>query len=430
MRMRGALRNVIWCLLAPMAVIVIFFSALVARSVQAKSANRIVWGSDPVSNNRYWARAMRQAGYDSQTFTTSIYSQISSRDEWDELLDEKFKLAPAILRPVIAFCYSLFRYDVFVISFNGYFLGATPLRRLQSAALKLANKKIVVIAYGADYYEYRSIRSTVLIHALMLSYPAAARRQERVASQVRYWSARADAVIPSMMGPDGGGRWDVLAPSVVHIDTDLWMPARRSVSQSDGKTGVVKIAHAPNHRGFKGTEFVVNAVNALRDEGLNVELMLLEGLKNEVVRETLCNNADILVEQLNATGHGLNAIEGMAAGLVVVANLEDEAYTRPMRRWSFLQECPIVSASPENIVDVLRVLVTRPDLRNCLGVASRAYAKKYHGLDSAVYLFRNVIEFVSGRQDSLLNMYHPLTSEWSRRMPPVRHPLKNSRIVD
>ena len=69
-----------------------------------------------------------------------------------------------------------------------------------------------------------------------------------------------------------------------------------------------------------------------------VELVLLEGVKNEVVKKVLFEQSDIHVEQLIGTGHGINAVEAMATGLPVVSNLDDENYTRPLRRWSYLNE--------------------------------------------------------------------------------------------
>ena len=101
-----------------------------------------------------------------------------------------------------------------------------------------------------------------------------------------------------------------------------------------------------------------------------------------------------------------------------------------MRRWSFFGECPLVSATPENLADVLHKLVTRPELRNQLGRAGREYVEKYHDYVSAQFLFTNVIDYVYGRKDSLINLYHPLLGEYPNRSPKIQHPLVNNRIVD
>lgn len=408
--------------------------ALIGVFVRWRSAPpakpRLVWGSTPLINNRHWSRAMRAAGYPSETFTTSYYATINQRADWDRILPEEWAWCPGFCKPLLAFLHSLFAYDIFFISADGFFIGTLPgVWRLQAPLLKLAGKKIVFIPYGGDTYVYRRIRSTSLVHGLQASYPAGARRQEEIQTRLDYWCRHADVCIPAVMGMDGFGRWDAILASILFLDLDEWKASARR-SEADGLKSPVRICHAPNHRGFKGTEFVMEAVRILQSEGLQVELILLEKIQNAQVRTVLSLDADILVEQLIFTGHGLNGLEGMACGLPVVSNLEDDDYMLPVRRWSFFSECPIVSATPENIVDVLRKLVTRPDLRAQLGGAGRQYVEKYHGMDSAVYLFEAIIDRVNGRRQSLADLYHPLLAEYPRRLPRVEHPLVNNRIVD
>jgi len=146
-----------------------------------------------------------------------------------------------------------------------------------------------------------------------MSYPLAAREQKTIAANVDYWCRYADVVIPGFVGPDGFGRWDVLIPSQLSIDLAVWKSSKK-LSVADGIKDKVVVVHSPNHRGFKGTEFVIDAVEKLQKEGLNIELRLLENIQNSEVQRILCEEADILVEQLIFTGHGLNGLEGMASG--------------------------------------------------------------------------------------------------------------------
>lgn len=409
---------------------ILLVASVIARLRQAvRNEPRLVWGSTPIINNSYWSRAMNQAGFDSETYTVNFFSTINRRQDWDRILSEEFPYLWQPIKPFLAFLASLFRYDVFILSFNGFFIGNTPLWRFQAFLLNLAGKKIIVIPYGSDSYVYRNIRSVATIHGLLMSYRDASLRQEKILCNVQYWVKYAHAVLPSFMGPDGFGRWDALMPSTLMLDLQSWKAAKRN-SRSKGEHEDVVIVHAPNHRGFKGSEFVLHAVEQLKKEGFKVRLILLERLQNDRVREVLESEADILVDQLVVTGHGLTGLEGLASGLPVISNLEDEAYTLPMRRWSYFSECPLVSATPENLLDVLRKLVTRPELRRQLGRAGRAYAEKYHGLDSAQYLFSNVIDYVYGKKGSLINLYHPLLGEYPNRSPKIQHPLVNNRIVD
>ena len=390
---------------------------------------RLVWGSTPIINNSYWSRSMEKYGYCSQTFTFNYYSLINERDDWDKILAEKYYFFPLVAKPVVAFIHSLLIYDVFLLSYDGYFLGNTSLRHLQAHLLKLAGKKIVIIPYGSDGYVYRRIRSTSWISALMISYPGASKNQHRIAKNVDYWNKYADAIVATGMGVDGIGRWDVLAPNSLVLDLEKWTVGSNK-SSANGIDSKVVVAHSPNHRGCKGTEFIIAAVDQLKEEGLNIELRLLEGVKNDEVRNILCEKAHILIEQLIFTGHGLSGLEGMASGIPTVSNLEDETYTLPMRRWSYLDECPLVSATPENIVDVLRKLVTNPHLRDELGKAGRKYVEKYHGYDSAHHLFSNVIDYIYGRKESIINLYHPILGEYPNRMPKIEHPLVKNQIAD
>jgi glycosyltransferase involved in cell wall biosynthesis len=406
--------------------------ALFTRLIKVQSNGRslrLVFGSIAILNNHYWSKSMKNLGYNSNTFVFSYFKEISKRSDWDYVLSDCYKLVPYRLRVFLAFAESLFKYDVFVLSYRGFFLQKTFLRYFQAQLLRIANKKIIIIPYGSDAFVYGNIRSTSCAHALMISYPLASRQQSSILKDVIYWNKYADAVIPGMMSFDGIGRWDVLAPSSLVLDLDQWTATTRS-SYNNGVYSKVVIVHSPNHRGCKGTEYIINAVDQLKNEKLNVELKLLEKVQNHEVRNILRHEADILVEQLIFTGHGLSGLEGMASGIPTIANLEDEAYTLPMRRWSFLNECPLVSATPENITDVLRVLVTNPKLRKELGRAGREYVEKYHGLDSAQYLFENVFDFIYGKKESIINLYHPILGEYPNRSPKIKHPLVNNRIVD
>lgn len=390
---------------------------------------RLVWGSTPIINYSLWSRAMSQAGFESETFTTHYYQTINSRSDWKNILSEKYKTFPRAFKPYFAFIESLFLYDIFFISFNGFFLGSTPVRHFQAQLLRFAKKRVVIIPYGSDSYVYRRIRSTSTLHGLLMSYPLAARHQKMIAHDVDYWVRHADVVIPGLMGPDGFGRWDILIPNPCCLSLGQWRPTtRRSIA--NGSNGTVVVVHAPNHRGFKGSEFVIDAINKLKNEGLQIELKLLERIQNDEVRRILREEADVLVEQIIVTGHGMNGLEGMASGIPTISNLEDEMFATPMRRWSFFGECPLVSATPENLVDVLRKLATRPELRQQLGNAGRAYVEKYHGFDSAQHLFTNVIDYAYGRKESLIDLYHPLIGEYPNRSPKIQNPLVNNRIVN
>ena len=372
---------------------------------------------------------MEEAGFFSETFTDYYCWSLNKREQYDLVIQEMFWKIPLRFKYYVGFVYSLFRYDIFFLSFNGFFLWKTLLHRFEPILLKIANKKIVLLPFGGDAYIYKRLRAPNLIHVLNQSLPRAAKRQTEIAKRVDRWCKYADFVIPAFMGPDGFGRWDVLIPNSLCVDINNWKTTKKN-NMADGRDGLIKLTHSPNFRGFKGTEFVINAVEALKDEGLKVELILLEKMQNEEVKKVLRESSDIHVEQLIFTGFGLNAIEAMATGLPVVSNLEDESYTRPYRRWSYLNECPLVSSTPERLVEDLRKLVTRPELRKELGKCGRLYTEKYHSYKASQFLFKQVIEHLEGKRDSLMAMYHPLDSEYLSDEPKLLSPLFENNIID
>ena len=420
------MRRILGALLALLMAPILCLLAVTLR----KSRRVLVWGSTPIISNRYWSEAMRAGGTPSLTLVQHHYS-INKREDFDLYFDDlPPRWWPSALRRwsarYLAFIYVLRNASAVHISFDGGPLGSTRLWRLEAHLLRWARIPAVVIPYGGDVYVYSLIMDPALRNGLLMSYPAAARDEEKVVARVRYWCRHADVIIAGNT-LDGLGRWDLPVTSMVCIDVATWRP-RPSTPGHDGKSGPVKVLHAPNHRGVKGTEFIIDAVRRLQAEGLAVELVLLEKVPNDRVRD-LMQQIDILADQLILYGYGMNAIEGMASGLPVLANLDHEAYTRIFRRYSFLDECPILSTTPETILANLRTLVTQPALRLELGAAGREYTEKYHAYETSQYLFGAVhARVLKGEDVDLMNLFHPLKSEFMRRRPRVKHPLVESRL--
>jgi glycosyltransferase involved in cell wall biosynthesis len=390
---------------------------------------RLIWGPVPIINNKYWSEAMQRAGWDSRTLMSSYYSAINKRSDFDVLYEDL--LGSASLRgvtrglgPLFAHLYVVRHARVMHIPFSGGPLAETALWRCEAWLYRLAGIRTVLLPYGADIYMYSKVVDSTVRNALLLSYPDAARRESDVECRVRYWTRNADVIVMGFT-MDGIGRWDIPCGNMVCIDTEAWALARESHEVQLERP--IRVLHAPNHRGAKGTEFILRAVEKLKTEGLDVELILAERISNDEVRR-LMRDVDILADQLILPGYGLNAIEGMASGLPVIANLEDRSATGVFRRYSFLNECPIVSASPETFLDVLRTLVKNRALRQALERAGRVYVEKYHSYAAAQYLFGSIYRKFAGEDVDLMNLYHPDRSTYCRDKPVVSHPLVENKL--
>jgi glycosyltransferase involved in cell wall biosynthesis len=387
--------------------------ALVIAAFVKPLRRELVWTPEPLPYNIYWSNAMRKAGWASTTLMSHQYELFKGAD-FDRYIPD---LVPPLLRrwghlfaPYAGFIYLVRNASVVHIPFTGGPLGRTPFWRLEAPLLRRAGIKTVIIPYGGDYFLYSQITDPVFRNGLLISYPAAGRNEAAIADHVRYWSREADVVVVGSH-VDGLSRWDVPVGNCLCLDTEAW-PAKRSYSEADGRSGSVRVMHAPNHRGVKGTEFFLAAVEELRAEGLNIDLVLAEGWPNEEVRRTMLE-VDVLADQFILTGYGLAAVEGMASGLPVMCNLEDEYVMRLYRLYSFFGECPIVSTAPETIADRLRALVTRPDLRRELGEAGRRYVERFHSEATTQYLFGSIYrKLLDGEDVDLINLFHPLRSPY------------------
>lgn len=148
-----------------------------------------------------------------------------------------------------------------------------------------------------------------------------------------------------------------------------------SYPSADGK-GPVRIVHAPNHPHFKGTHFLVEAVEQLQREGCPVELELVEGVANtEALR--IYRSADIIFDQCLIGFHGYFALEGMALGKAVMCFIR-----KPREYLLHPKQCPIINTHLDTMKDDIRRLVAdRRQLRE-IGIRGRRYVEQHFSLEA------------------------------------------------
>jgi len=386
-----------------------------------KNSNILVFSWHPITMYATLATSLKKPNRIVHSVSKTFYPTIQTGHEWDILIDNSFRYLPLSIKLMIFYVLFIKRFDVFILSCDGFLFGLTPLKRFEKLIFSLFDKKTIVIPYGGDSYIYNRVSSSHRVHGLQISYPAASRDQKNIASRVDYWIKHADLFIPGMMSFDGFGRWDVLLPSTVFVDTQKISSSHRH-SLADGINKTVYVTHSPNHRGVKGTQFIVNAVKELQIEGLKVELMLNEGIQNSELMKVYQYESDIHVEQLLLPATGINGIEAMAAGLPVVSNTEPSDQYQLLRDFSYFDECPIFSANPSSIKNSLKTLITNPSLRLELGKAGREYVEKYQSFASANRLFDTCLKYLQN------NGNHPQSylDEFMRDHEKINNPLQKN----
>jgi glycosyltransferase involved in cell wall biosynthesis len=124
-------------------------------------------------------------------------------------------------------------------------------------------------------------------------------------------------------------------------------------------------------------------------------------------------NSDIVIDQIIMPGYANFAIESMALGKPVVCNLEMPEFRELMTRYSFLNQCPIVSASPETLVGALEKLILDQKLRDNLGQLGINFSKKFHSFSAWQKLWNEFeSENFNGANLSQKNLFHPLSIDF------------------
>lgn len=278
----------------------------------------------------------------------------------------------------------------------------TLLAPLELKLLRLAGKKIVVMPYGSDAFVYDQMGDPLWRHGLMMSYPAMGNHAGRVQKRIRRMTHDADVVVGCLVHFTSLPRWDILPLTCYPVDTQRIRPF-----VAPQTSGPIRIAHAANHRGVKGTEFLVQAVQTLRAEGVDIHLDLIERVPNHEALERI-GRADIYVDQL-VMGYALAALEGLALGRVVVSPVDGLPATDLFRTYSYLDECPIVSAGQRTIEGVLRDLIARRAEWPQISARSRAFVEKRHSFAASAQMFSAILDRVwFGKPVDLINFYHPL----------------------
>jgi hypothetical protein len=366
---------------------------------------RLLWGSQPIKALASMKEAAARAGWDGEVVARE-HSRLYRAEVFDHVVlgVSRFRVLDRLADSFKAYWFfarALLRYDVFIYYFDGGVLRRTALERMELPLLKLLRKKLVVVPYGSDSWVLDHTDNLLWRTALLIDYASAGARAREVEAQVRRGCRYADCVLGCLVHIACLPRYDVLPLTCYPIDTEAFEPRPPRTS------GPIHVAHSANHRGFKGTDFLVAAVERLRAAGHEIELDVIERVANEEALARVAR-ADVYVDQLVA-GYAYAALEAMALGKVVISPISDTDAARVFRRYSYLDECPIVDASVETIEAVLVELIERRDEWPAMGRESREFCERRHSIDANSELWDAILRRVwNGEEIELMKLYHPL----------------------
>jgi hypothetical protein len=345
-----------------------------------KEKPRICWGITSIINIRYGSMSARLYGYKSDTVVYTV-SHINQRSDFDYIIYDSLNrnmgkenwlrtTLISLIASYLVFLWISLKYDIFHFYFDGSYLWPFGEYKLELPLLHLAGKKIIVLPYGGDA-RLESVTRKHKYNFCMDCTPATKYCDEnKIRRRVEYFSKHADLVLGCADMVDTLPRWEGIWQ--YPLDLSEWPPTPPS---PDSK--IVKVVHATNHRMYKGTHFLISAIDELKSEGYPVELILVERMDNREARK-IYEESDVIADQFIGGAYALFAIEGMALGKPVMCYLREGLY-KYHPEWN---ECPIVNTDPGNIKQQLIRLINDKQLRQELGRRGPEYVKKYHSLES------------------------------------------------
>lgn len=250
------------------------------------------------------------------------------------------------------------KYDLF----HFHFAQSIALDHTDYPLLQQAGKSIIMQHWGSDVRLY-SVAKKTNPYVLVTQYERPLRRRLSQLSRHVQHCIVADkeleqyvkdyypevSVVPMMVD---------LTRYPVQVD---WKPNERLL-----------IVHAPTNPGLKGTEVILKAVEALKEQ-YDFDFQLVQGMSHEQAKE-IYRKADLIIDQLHIGSYGLLAVESMAFGKPVICWISDYMTEQ------YPAELPLIRANPDTIQSVLENLLQERDCLPEIGIRGRAYVEQHHDM--------------------------------------------------
>lgn len=376
----------------------LFFLPLISMfSRLAKRNIDVGLGPDPLINNVYFSEALKYAGFSSETF---VNNENYITDNYDKIFCRKkmHKVLKFIYLSLGVYLYTIYNYKCIYIYMNGLSLCYTwakqyrwyILPKLEPVLYKIANIRIVAMAYGGDVYTYESCNSLYYRYLMHKEYPEiyVYEQQKKIKQNIIRWWKYADCIV------NGGDNvyylpfcGDIIRTNFLCIDTDEY----KEIYPKQANDKLV-ITHVVNHRDIKGSQFFEKAISELQHEGLNIEFINLLRVPGEVARQAI-EKADIVADQLILGTYGMTAIQAMAMGKPTLCYF-DPKLEEFMIIAGHLEEAelPIIKCTPFTVKEAIKKLYFNREELIEIAHRSRLYVEKHHSISAGADLMREINE--------------------------------------
>lgn len=368
-----------------------FWEELLATSRKLTSYRKLtgrissLWGVTPIAGLNFGRSADRFLNVRSESITFNSYYITSEFDYnlsklQDYIIQNHNELFYTFRRYV--FAWALLRYDIFhfyndrgiLEPAGGYGSDRFGISILEMKTIRRAGKALFTYAYGADHrMRNKTLATDPLNFCMECPEPGKFCLCDDEGGMEMLETIRDNATRMIGCGLSLDLLPDARALNYLVVDTDALIPD--STAMTAPSEGPLRVGHFPNHGFFKGSRFLIAAIEDLQAEGHAIELVQFSGLPREQILKSM-QTVDVVVDQLISGSFGLTAIEAMALGRPVICRLRDGIALASR------QECPIIEADPSNIKTILLNIIQDRSLLDGLGDRGRYYAGRYHSIES------------------------------------------------
>ncbi|HET56199.1 MAG TPA: hypothetical protein ENN33_13420 [Ignavibacteria bacterium] len=307
---------------------------------------------------------------------------------WPPAIFEKIKILKAFLKQftILKGIRRLKGYDVVQFISPLKFCNSLPIyglafNRYIYEYLILNNKKSFLSACGNDPLYYKIGKNKVYYNPIDAHYKSINRKTPTISPEKVEWNIelaeRVCGVIPAS--------YDYLNSyksfnAKINVSDLIPMPIYLPDFYYEGNQKVkgnhpVKILHGISRPGYKGTGFISKALFKLKKEYKDaIQILTVERLPYDEYINCV-RTTDILIDQCNSYGYGINTLIGLAYGKVVLSGAEPKAVNALN-----VTDCPVINIKPdaEHIYAQIKKLLDSPESIVRMKEQSRNYVEKVH----------------------------------------------------
>lgn len=312
------------------------------------------------------AKGLRECGRIAKSYTRF--------DSYNRQTDYQFRKPKFLIGKVFAYyiwfplvklsCF--FRYDIF----HFYFGTTLFYRQLDLPFYKLFGKKVVMHYLGYDVELYGWSKNNYAITNVTESFTdeTGALHDVKILKRMNYEKKYINCSIVCAPQYSPFVHNSVFVP--LGVDLQKFSPT----PLPELTNSPFRIIHVPTSRRKKGTQYLIDAVEKLRSEGVNIELDICENVThNDLVNRY--KKAHVSVVALLGGWYGTAAIESMAMGRPVISFLRPEFFK--YTSWK-PGDVPIINANRDSIYEVLKETIQHTNQLHDLAEKSISFVHQFH----------------------------------------------------